>query len=505
MSELNYRTSVLDSFLISTHRDLSLVAKSHADLLENDPIFYGHLAVWYMENGQVRDHKDVFLANLLTSAYDFHREAGFMLLQKFPLHQIVRALEFIKSQGKKTNKQIRKAVEILLKRLEFNDQLFDKIGVGSHKELANLYRWFRFRPSVRANKILFENDPPQDSVFFQVKALARAKDDLEQAEIIIKHKIPYTVAVGAIKKITPPVLVALINAMSAQELLNNMQSIKAHGAFNNPEVSKLVNDKLANVAKSKKSKVAALKVTHAKAGLDEQTLNSLSTVETSALKKLANIKKSTALFVDVSGSMAIAKELALVLGPAIATATSSDLFVYTTSSGATPIDVKGLKTLDEYRKAFAPIKIQGQTSLGAPFRMMVSRKEVVEQVLLITDQGENIGPYFTQELVQYSQKLNISMPNVVIVNVGRSSSLIEDQLRRQRIEVDVIQSHASADQYSIPNILALLSKGGKADLVVDIMSTKLPKRPKNLDVLWRPVTALQDATVDTQQSVSATA
>ena len=60
-AEKDLRLEMLNSLLTTPHRDLGKVAEVHADMLELDPLFYGHLAVWYHANGDVRDHKEVFV------------------------------------------------------------------------------------------------------------------------------------------------------------------------------------------------------------------------------------------------------------------------------------------------------------------------------------------------------------------------------------------------------------------------------------------------------------
>src|SRR6266496_581336 len=94
--ERDIRLEMLNSLLTTPHRELAQVAKLHAEMIQRDPLFYGHLAVWYQRNGDVRDHKEEFVANLLASALTEHRGAGFVLLQEFPPYQVARIVDFMK-------------------------------------------------------------------------------------------------------------------------------------------------------------------------------------------------------------------------------------------------------------------------------------------------------------------------------------------------------------------------------------------------------------------------
>lgn len=107
-----------------------------------------------------------------------------------------------------------------------------------------LYASLHIRPSDRAQAILFEDDPPEGSRPWMVKRLANAESPREQAELIVEHDVPYTTAVGAVDRVTPPVLVALIDAMSPQEVINNLDQLERRGAFDHPEVRELVEQKL---------------------------------------------------------------------------------------------------------------------------------------------------------------------------------------------------------------------------------------------------------------------
>lgn len=100
-AERDLRLEMLNSLLTTPHRELNKVADLHKMMVELDPIFYGHLSVWYQKEGDVRDHKEVFVGNLLTSQLTEHREAGFMLLQTFPPYQVARIVDFMKQHQQK--------------------------------------------------------------------------------------------------------------------------------------------------------------------------------------------------------------------------------------------------------------------------------------------------------------------------------------------------------------------------------------------------------------------
>ena len=107
--EESVRLQVLISLLTSPHRGLEQVWELHEKMVERDPRFYVHMAAWYADHGDVRDHKEVFCASLALSSFDRHRDAGLALLHDLPLYQVARVVDFIsgtvqtvKKKGEKT-------------------------------------------------------------------------------------------------------------------------------------------------------------------------------------------------------------------------------------------------------------------------------------------------------------------------------------------------------------------------------------------------------------------
>jgi hypothetical protein len=125
-------------------------------------------------------------------------------------------------------------------------------------------------PGERAQSILFEDNPPADSKLFQLKALAKADTPAEQARAILEHRIPYRIAAGVVKQMTPMVLVALVESMTPQEVINNMASLKRRGALDNPDLKALVEAKLERARTDKRVSAYKAKEAVKAAGLSEE-------------------------------------------------------------------------------------------------------------------------------------------------------------------------------------------------------------------------------------------
>jgi hypothetical protein len=471
-AERDLRLDMLNSLLTTPHRQLEQVAKLHEDMLQRDPIFYGHLAVWYQRTGDVRDHKEVFAGNLLASSLTEHRDAGYVLLQEFPPYQVARIVDFLKVHRGKLPRSTRTAVRRYLKEREKNPAFFDRAALRARKAMKHLYASLHIKPSERADAVLFKDNPPEDSLAFAMKLLAIASTPLEQAQLIVEHKIPYTVAVGAIKQLTPTVLVALINSMSPQETINNLKSLQTRGAMDNPQVKALIDEKLEQARGD--VRVAALKARVAAdaAELDAETAARLERVMNEQVKKRGKIGKPTALLVDKSSSMESAIEVGKRIAALISGITEADLFVYAFDTLPYPVKAAG-NQLSDWERAFQHLQAGGATSIGSPVEAMRLRKQLVEQIILVTDEGENTAPYFAETYDAYKRDLKTE-PSILIVKVGYAYDWLERKLQERQAQVDTFTF--AGDYYSLPNLIPLLSRPSRLELLMEILETPLPVR-----------------------------
>lgn len=473
--ERDLRLDILNSLLTTPHRELAQVAGLHQQMAERDPLFYGHLAVWYFAHGDVRDHKEVFIGNLLASRLPEHRGAGFVLLQQLPPYQVARVVDFMKQSRGTVPRSTRTAVERYLRQREERSISFDRAALRARKSMKHLYASLHIKPSARADAVLFKDEPPADSLAFAVKRLAKAATPAEQAAVITEQNIPYVVAIGAVCRLTPLVLAALINQMSPQEVINNLGSLKKRGALEHAEVKMLVDEKLSVAASSERvSAFKAIKAAEA-AGVNREAAERLGQIAGAQVKRKGSITRPTALFVDKSSSMTEAIEVGRQVAALISGISRAELFVYAFDSMAYPVATRGetARELADWERAFSLLLPQGSTSIGAPLEVMRLKRQVAEQIIIVTDEGENTGPYFDAVLARYARELKTE-PDVLIVKVGQHS----DQLERRLLHANqAFETFTFAgDYYALPNLVPLLSRPSRLELLLEILETPLPER-----------------------------
>jgi hypothetical protein len=471
--EQDLRLGLMNMLLTTPHRELEKVAGLHGEIMEVDPLFYGHLAAWYEREGEVRDHREVFVGNLLTSDLPEHRAAGFVMVGRLAPYQVARVVGYMKRVRGKVPRSARTAVTRYLREREAKPERFDRAALRQRSAMKTLYASLHIKPSERADRVLFKDDPPEGSLAWVLKRIAAEEDATAQAMLVAEHRVPFPIAIGVVREVTPAVLVALIDAMSSQEVINNLKSLKRRGAFEHAQVKALIEGKLER-AKSD-GRVSAMKArvaAEAAGGLAGGVGERLAAVADARVKAKGSIKRPTALFVDKSSSMEAALELGKRLAAMVSAVAEDALYVYAFDTMPYAVSAEGGE-LSDWERAFAHIRAGGATSVGAPLEAMRLRGEYVEQVIVVTDEGENSAPYFEPAWRAYAAAMNVE-PSVVLVKVGAASGYTERALREGEVPVETFTF--DGDYYALPNLIPMLSKPSRLELLLEIMATPLPRR-----------------------------
>jgi hypothetical protein len=465
--ETGVRSSLLDSFLKASHGDMETFGRLHLMALEKDPLFYGHCARWYNEKGSIRDHHELFAAHLLTSPFPEHREHGTVLLQYLRPYQVAKVVRYCKETLNFTTRALKSAVKFYLRRREENPLWFDEHVIRRRDVLKYLYATLHIKPGERAEKVLFQETPPTDSrvsIAGRLKSLSERPDD--QARVILEHRIHYTACIGAIKHFTPAILYALAFVMTPQQVINNLKFFEKRGGLSHSETKTLIEEKLRHGQKESRvsdfKSMVALSRINASADLAKELLEITST----RIKNRGEIKIPTALFVDKSGSMERCIEIGKLLATMCSTIATSDLHVYAFDTNSFEIRGKGAD-FASWERAFAPIRANNATSIGAPFHRLMEKE--VDQVVLITDGEENAPPKFRDMLDRY-EKLHHKQVRVIMVKVSTSARTPLEEDMKDR---DMMVIPFDGDYYNLPNVIPLLCSGNNFELVEEVLTMEL--------------------------------
>lgn len=395
-----------------------------------------------------------------------------------------------RGHGRTMNRVLRGAISNYLRYREENEEMMEGAIIRARAALRFLYAKAHFVPGGGdahwLNRCLFHNEAPEGTRIEAMKKLIASHDPTEQAEIIMEARLPYPVVRSLVKTVTPSVLIALIDAMSPQELLANLSAIKREGAFDNPEIKELIQNKIRDVQKVEKGRVDALKGTiaaEAVADLDEDTKKLVRDATDAQLKKHGNIGVATALIIDKSASMGQAIELGKQLGAAIGQAAGPN-FAACYLFDHHPVRVRwtnadgDMGSFAAWNKKLAMFRCGGMTNLGGVLRSMINENVRVEQIVIITDEGENGRPKFYELLLEYKAKFGI-MPDIVIMRMGRHAEYNRGHVAKSCEQVGATVTSmdvAEIDKISLPNLIQLLSKKSIFDLVQEILQLPLPTK-----------------------------
>jgi hypothetical protein len=495
-AETDLRLSMLNSLLTCPHRKLEQVHPLHAELVRQDPRFYVRLAAWYADHGDVRDHKEMFVLTLALSDFPGHRDAGLAMLRDLPPYQVGRVVDFIHGWkdevkvevvepkketvtmtadvglGRNLPRSLRTEVTRYLREREADAGWFDSTALTARKTLKRLYALLHVKPGPRAQAVLFDEQPPDGSKLAGLKALANAETPELAAKLIVEHDVPFRVAVGVVKAVTPVVLKALVGRMSPQEVINNLAMLGRKGATEDPELSKLIDAKL-EAAKTA-TRVSAFKAEKAVEAVPVSAAvkAKLEQVADAQVKSRGRIARPTALLIDKSGSMTQAIEIGKRLGALLAAVAARELYVYAFDTIAYPVEAAGPE-LAAWEKALTGITAGGSTSVGVGVEMLRRKKQYVEQIVVVTDEGENADPKFVPALTKYREELKAD-PAVCFVKVAGATSQLEDECKKAGITADAYQFNG--DYYALPNLVPLLARPSKLELLQEILEYPLPVR-----------------------------
>lgn len=481
-SEVDTRVAILNSILASTHRKLNELQPIHGEAISADPRFYMHFGPWYFSHGSYRDHYELFVANLVTSSFEGHRDVGLALLSTLAPYQVWRIYNFIKTEMKKNiPRSMRKEIAYYLKEREDNIQFFDSAVLTARKYLRSLYAGLRIPHNERTQRILFNDDPPKGSILYGLKMITREDKPEKQAEMVVKYNIPYKTASTVMKQMTAPVLAALINQMTPQEAINSLKSLKERGAMDNPDLKALINEKLKK-AKTAKN-VSALKTDVAKkaANVDAETAQALDDIADRQIKKMGRIKEPTLLTIDGSGSMSTCIEAGKQTAAIISAIMDAPLYVEVFNTASVTIENKYSNDLAGWTKAFAGINAGGGTACGVSLQKYTKKfKEgkvpVITRIIMPTDEQEQAGPTFYDAYKEYAEVTG-TKPSVFFIkitgNMGLSNKLEKDCDRLGAVHSELL---FQGDYYSLQNLPALMTAPTTADLVSEIMDFPLPVR-----------------------------
>ncbi|CAN7716595.1 TROVE domain-containing protein [Paenibacillus sp. LjRoot153] len=245
------------------------------------------------------------------------------------------------------------------------------------------------------------------SLLPQVEALEKLKlSSTEQEEIawIERGKLPYETVTGAIKP-SKAVWEALLYQMPTFALLRHMNALLRAGVLEEKKNLDYVINRITDKQALRKAKIMPFRLATAFRQVEHSDLrDALREATDLTFDNLPELGERTAIFLDISGSMqGQYLEIGSVFALALYKKTQGNSLFWLFDTDV--VDAKPSR-MDSILTQAARIHARGGTDTGAPVRKLIQERKKVDQIIIITDEQQNSGSPFYEELKRYRSKVN---------------------------------------------------------------------------------------------------
>lgn len=533
MEDNRARQVLFQQLMNVPHRQLTPMVHAFMGALDDDPDFIGRACVHLATGGtKIRDQADAAIVTLLfRSDFPQFREAGLCALggrglyptiqpedldiPGLPPYRLLRVVRYLDSpwintstngdvlsrhfsatdaqgameadakragvdvdsvrahvdmQHVRASRAIRSFLCDWIEQLARDQNRLDGVVLNNRREFTRVVTAHHIKVPSIVQAFLF-GDAPAGSKVAVLKQIAKSDDLAEQVRLTIENHIPYRIAAAVLPKKSPAVAMALIEVMSPTEALNSRAWVERSGLLEFPEVKDVYLRKVANAQRS----VASAEHRRSAQGTNAEVQAAIDNAKERAVQADAKIERDTVLLVDRSSSMREAIEIACQFGSRIAPLVTGQLGVAAFHEYGQLINIQGDRgSYQAWKHAFSTIRPIGRTSMEAGLGAALNGGFMPEQVVIVTDEGENVGDY-VQALQNYIPRSEYDNVHTVVINVGAShESRFTEQIRRVGLRVD--RFVYSGDYYVLDQVVSLLGGPPAKTFVETILETPLPYR-----------------------------
>jgi 60 kDa SS-A/Ro ribonucleoprotein len=241
----------------------------------------------------------------------------------------------------------------------------------------------------------------------QVEALERLKlasTEAERIEWIERGKLPYETVTGAVKP-SKAVWEALLYQMPTFALLRHMNALERAGVLDEKRNVDYIASRLTDRDALRKAKLLPFRLATAFRQVEHPELrDALREAAELTFDNLPELGERTAIFLDISGSMdGQYLEIGAVFALALYKKTHGNSLFWLFDTEV--VDAKPSRH-DSILTQAARIHARGGTDTGAPVRKLIRERKQVDQIVIITDEQQNSGSPFYEQLKLYRSKVN---------------------------------------------------------------------------------------------------
>lgn len=241
----------------------------------------------------------------------------------------------------------------------------------------------------------------------QVEALEnlkKADTEDDQLKWIEKGKLPYETVTGAIKP-SKAIWSSLLYQMPTFAMLRHLNTLQRSGVLEDKQHIDYVISRLTDQKALQKSKILPFRFATAFRQVDQADLrDALRESVDLTFDNLPEIGDRSAIFLDISGSMqGEYLEIGSIFALALYKKTQGNSLFWLFDTEVT--DAKPSRR-DSILGQAERIQARGGTDTGAPIRKLIEQRTKVDQIIIITDEQQNSGSPFYEQLKLYRSKVN---------------------------------------------------------------------------------------------------
>lgn len=464
------RNQIITLLTRSPHGKLDEYVPHVVQAAHEDPQFLAHLIAWNETKGSVRDAKVALPVSSLIAGYPYSENSLAHLALLDP-RNLARAMDFAwatKTPGH--GHALVRLVEEYLRARESSPRWWERTVLQHRQSMKRLYARFHVKPAAFADQLLFKGIRVPGGLFDGVAKLPQMPPPMA-AEFVLDNQIPFLVAVSVLgKRIHEPAMVlALIERMSATELVTNTKLLHRLGVKDNPALRAAYEAGLSRVSISKK---AVFKTSRAADAVDDAVLSEkLRGAQERQLDHLGGVEGDWLVLADKSSSMAPAIAVACQVAVTLARMARGKVHLIFFDTQPHYVDATGLE-LDALEERTENIRSGGSTSIGCGLLYALERELQADGIVIVSDGGENTAPIFSEYYPKYCGFVGKDLPVYLYLLAGNDRNTFSSRMESKGFPMQTFDLTSGVDLYSLPNVVATM-RTQRYGLVDEILATPL--------------------------------
>lgn len=393
------------------------------------------------------------------------------------MNQKIETLKDKRGLFKNVPKFLRTLVRQRLREWESDRETFDRLVLENRTRLKRLYALLHVKPDPYAQKVLFENNPPEGTPLQALRQIAKEKNPEVAATLVRKHRLPFLLVESALESMPPEVALAAIASLSLEELLARLPLMGRRGLIQG-ELREELLQRLQTADRSQTLSYQQAEAIVRKANLDRDLSRAIFSLAQVRDRQDVKLSGNTALIVDVSTSMPregecleLAARVAFLLD--VALVEGSEMTVIACDRVARSLlNPRRGADVGVWRKLmnFPANENKNWSSLGVGVEYLTASQIEVQRLVIVSDGYENHPPRLAGAIARYRQVFSC-YPSVNLVQPPNSSRQLAVDLKNAQLGYAIF----NVDRHFIGlnALLPCLARQQDNDIIIQILNYSL--------------------------------